>query len=951
VAGAFERAEHVDGAAAGVDFPIARGEGYVVHMRAASIASFAGGTDCPPLTLAAGLNLIGVPCRPPGYTAFALLQDLGSAAEVDRVARFDPDAGTYATARYGTGGVPEGDDFPIASGEGYEVVMRTGKGGVVLPRPGRDVTPVITGLSPGRGVAGTVVAIVGEGFDPDPAKDLVTFNGVGAAVIVATTTTITVAVPGAATTGPVRVTVRGHASNTLDFVVEPAVVTPPSDGSPLDLVSGQTVRASLDADGEQDRYTFTALAGSVVTITATAVTPGIPDLVLVLEDPFGAVAATDDNGGGGTDPRINAFALAATGTHTIVVTNVPGSGTGAYRLTLAIATRPAETQVSIIGGDNQTVLQGTPLDDPLTIFATGPTGAALAGIPVTFVATEASLIGDSAPLDLIAGDSVVIATNASGIVSIDATVPFKSGDFVIEVAVPGARAVQFRVTATATKPTTVTMHGNLQHGQVGTQLANPLAIEVRDASNAPVGGATVAFEVVSGGGRLLPPLPAGRKVARKKTDPATGIASVDFQLGTNASAPQIVAAFVPGRSKPLLFEAIPEAGAPAKIETPRSAYTRLTLATDVANAVWVRVLDAAGNPVPGVPVDYAVPAGMTVAPGVDTFGFVFPDFKTNADGINVASLGVPLKPTPDMELTSDVPPTIDEFGARIRSPYAVVASIGGGPSKTYNVDVDMGPRLVASPRAFLSGPMGARLTDPLTFQVFRVERLVRGNDNDFRNDDFTRLIIVGKPGAVVHLEFFREDLEDETKILLEPTRADFTDGVTDANGNVSFTGITLGAVPGVVAGLAAVPKLTIVFTRGGNVSAKFDGSPSLAELTVVQVNGPRLIVDLTDPSSGLDLSSVVANLNGVPFFNGGLPPVGVLPTFPDRLELVVGFGLRRLKTLPLNFVADSAFNRVTLNYFPSLRLVHPTNFLEVSQIADRAGNRDAGKQTKDFTWP
>ncbi|MGH7895186.1 MAG: matrixin family metalloprotease, partial [Candidatus Binatia bacterium] len=124
--GVFERAEYLDGAASGVDFGVRRGDGYAVYMQHERIVSFAGATDCPALDLARGLNLIGVPCRPPGYTAFALLDDLGTALEVDRVARFDPDTAAYQIARYGAGGVPEGDDFAIAN-EGYLVVMRTPK--------------------------------------------------------------------------------------------------------------------------------------------------------------------------------------------------------------------------------------------------------------------------------------------------------------------------------------------------------------------------------------------------------------------------------------------------------------------------------------------------------------------------------------------------------------------------------------------------------------------------------------------------------------------------------------------------------------------------------------------------------------------------------------------------------------------------------------------------------
>src|SRR6185295_13135184 len=111
--GAFQRAEHVNGVVRGADFPLRSGEGYVVQMLQERIAGFTGGSDCPTLDLTAGLKLIGVPCRPPGYTAFALLQDLGAAFEVDRIIRWDASAAQFRTARYADDGTPIGDDFPI----------------------------------------------------------------------------------------------------------------------------------------------------------------------------------------------------------------------------------------------------------------------------------------------------------------------------------------------------------------------------------------------------------------------------------------------------------------------------------------------------------------------------------------------------------------------------------------------------------------------------------------------------------------------------------------------------------------------------------------------------------------------------------------------------------------------------------------------------------------------
>jgi hypothetical protein len=938
--GTFERAEHVGGIAQGADFPLRSGEGYVVHMLQERIAGFTGGTDCPLVELAPGLNLIGVPCRPSGYTAFALLEDLGSPIEVDRVIRWDAAAATYRTARYSAGGAPEGDDFPIERGEAYMAIMRVAKGGVRLPRTTRVVTPQLSGLSPGRGVPGTVVAILGEGFDPDPAKNLVTIGGVPAAVIVASTTIITAAVPGAAGSGPVQVTVASRASNTLDFVVEPAVVQVPP-GATAELVSGQSAEASLDQDGEQDRYTFTALAGSVVTVTAESLAPGVPDLVLVLEDPFGAIAATDDNGGGGTNPRINNVALTATGTHTIVVTNVPGSGTGTYRVRLAIATKPAETQLSILGGDNQTAELGAALDEPLEIFATGPTGAPLAGVPVSYVATEVEITGLSAmPIQ---AATVVVATNSSGVVSIQSVLPNQSGVFEIQVGIAGAKPVKFKVAAVSTRVQTVTMSGNGQTGTAGHALAQPLEIALKNANGNPVAGALVSFQLVAGGGHVTP---TGSHVSN-----AAGIVRTTFTLGKHVSSPQIVAAFVPGRSKPLLFEATPVAGTAHKIESNKSTFNRLTLGVKILNALFVHVLDQFGNPVQGAVVDYVTPPGVTASPGVAPDGSSFTTFATNADGLHVAALEVPVHGHIAFpgEIRTDAPPSIDELGAHRLPPYSIVARVRGTSlQQTYHAHIDMGPRLVNDLPMARSAPMGQPFPGTVEMRLVRVERVVRGGDGDFRNDDFLRLREMHVPGALVRVDTARRDAREEAAVGLEPTRASFIEGITDIDGLVKI-GLTAGDVSGLVDVTGRVHSVHIVFANAKNVAADFADPSALGQTSVVDVTGPKLTVRLTDSGSGVDLETIVAKLNGATFFDGHTPPP-LLPVFPDRLELRAGG--RRIESYTPSLVSSAAFNEVFLDYWPSRpKLKATANKLEVGPSADRAGNPDSTTAMTEFPFP
>lgn len=941
----FERAEYNGTALAGADFPIRRGEGYVLYADAQQVVSFSGGTDCPTLDLVGGLNLIGVPCPPAGYTAFGLLRDLGSQFEVDRVERFDAGTGTFETASYDAGGNPTGIDFPIANGEGYAVTMLAPRAGVRIPAPGSSFAPVITGLSPGRGVPGTIIVILGEGFDPAGANDLVTFNGVGAGVIFATSTSLTVTVPGNASSGVVRVTVAGRQSNGMQFVVEsPAITEDPN--APTELVSGQTGEGTISADGEQDRYTFTALAGSLVTVRAEAVTPGVPDLVLVLEDPFGVTVATDDNGGGGTTPLINNFEVQNTGTHTIVVSNVPGGGTGTYRVTLTIATRAAPTQLSVLGGDFQTALAGSTLPTPLSIFLTGPTGAPLAGVPVTFVATDATIGG---AVDPTTAGTTVVTTNNSGIVSVQTTLSATPGVYTITVTVPGAAPVTFTVAATNKAITSITMNGDRQQGTVRKNLPNPLEIVLADVNGSPVSGALVAFKVAGGGGSITP--------NGAQTTGAPGKASTTFKLGSKVTDPQLVAAFVPGQPKPLLFEATPRADTPAKVRSNKSNFNALTLGTARLNALQIEVFDQFDNPVPDVLVNYNAPAGLTVQPGLGPGGIGFTNFLTNADGLHVAMV---------IAETSLIP-TIDEFGnkgtAGLAGTYTITAApaTGSASPQVYNVDVDMGPEMVTASTQNDQAMIGQALPNPVRKLVLRYQRTDRFTDTnndskdddngDFRDEDFTLKTAKVVAGVAITFEVKREDGNKETDFGLQPTNVAPALATTDGSGLASVSA-TMGDVGGVnlVIGKTAAIPVTWLFADGTTLDQKtFTDANMFAESTNVVALPVVITTTVTDPGGGIDFATLNAQLNGTSFFNGAAPPA-LPPTFPELLQITAGGKV--LTAIPPSLVSDSAFNQIQVEYRPSRpKLLAGANTVQVQKVKDRATNEQAAVTTQGFNYP
>ena len=78
----------------------------------------------------------------------------------------------------------------------------------------------LAGFSPASGPSGTTVTITGTGFSATATLNAVSFNGLLAAVVAASPTSLTVTVPANATTGKVAVTVAGNTiASAQDFVI------------------------------------------------------------------------------------------------------------------------------------------------------------------------------------------------------------------------------------------------------------------------------------------------------------------------------------------------------------------------------------------------------------------------------------------------------------------------------------------------------------------------------------------------------------------------------------------------------------------------------------------------------------------------------------------------------------------------------------------------------------
>ena len=150
----------------------------------------------------------------------------------------------------------------------------------------------ITALVPGKGKAGTTVSILGKGFSVTAGQNVVSFNGVVAAVAQASANRIIATVPSGATTGPVTVTAPlGSATSPRPFRIAGAIAVTPTtvslgvggtqpflatDGgvetanviwAVNDIVGGDPSVGTISAQG---LYTAPAAILSVHTVTVTA---------------------------------------------------------------------------------------------------------------------------------------------------------------------------------------------------------------------------------------------------------------------------------------------------------------------------------------------------------------------------------------------------------------------------------------------------------------------------------------------------------------------------------------------------------------------------------------------------------------------------------------------------------------------------------------------------------
>lgn len=311
-------------------------------------------------------RLIGV-VDPAGDTAVYHYDAVGNLTSISRqssalvsVIDFNPGSGPVgrAVTIYGTGFSPtpgenavtfNGIAATVSSASATQLVVTvpagatTGSIGVTAPAGSASSStaftvtttggaPTITGFNPTIATPGTAVSITGANFEPTPTNNRLRFNIMPAPITSSTATTISVPVPGGATSGRLSLaTLGGATQSTDDFFVPPV----PNTAANVSFagrasIGGATINASITAVGKIALIVFDGAAGDPVSIGISA--GGVVETDTYLFHPNGARLGWVYSDNNGRDLHIES--LPTTGTYTVMVAP-RGMYTGSKPITLS----------------------------------------------------------------------------------------------------------------------------------------------------------------------------------------------------------------------------------------------------------------------------------------------------------------------------------------------------------------------------------------------------------------------------------------------------------------------------------------------------------------------------------------------------------------------------------------------------------------------------------------
>lgn len=369
----------------------------------------------------------------------------------------------------------------------------------------------------------------------------------------------------------------------------------PGDGG-----GGETRSMTIHAGNQQQAMVGTAVPTPPAVRITNQSGQGVPNVQVTFDVASGGgsvTGATQTTNADGV-ATVGGWTLGTTaGTNTLTAT---AQGVAGSPVTFTATATPGPASAVIkAAGDNQTAAAGTAVPTPPAVRVTDSYGNGIAGVQVTFAVTEG-------------GGSVTGATqttNASGTATVGSwTLGPEPGVNRLTATAEGDglsdNPAVFTATGTVGPPARLEIvAGDHQHAAPGATLPIRPTVRLTDAAGRPVEGVTVTFAVASGGGSVTDPV--------QQTDEdgfaAVGSWTLGPEPGDNTLTATAEGDGIEGN--PATFTAHAAAPEPAAIEVFAGQNEVQIAGRDVDTPPAVRVTDADGNPVPGVPVTFTVTGG------------------------------------------------------------------------------------------------------------------------------------------------------------------------------------------------------------------------------------------------------------------------------------------------------------------------------------------------------
>ena len=265
---------------------------------------------------------------------------------------------------------------------------------------------------------------------------------------------------------------------------------------------------------------------------------------------------------------------------------------------LAVEVYPVPASLTLLSGDGQRAPAGRRVAQPVTVQVVSRSGRPIPGIPVRFVLEEGA--GRAEPQ----ADS----SDAQGIARASWTLGGFPGRQSLSVTAEGVASptvvtAEAEPVAANTRVAVVSEH--LQ-GPAGATLADPVTVRVTDTSGVAMVDVPVAWSAGDDGNIVA---------AESRTD-SLGVARARWTLGDRSGEQRAYVQVGSARTVPrFAVSAFAGAGAAAKAAIVGPAKYEGSVGKVLRPPVEIRVVDRAGNEVPGVPVTL-LPASGTVADSI-----------------------------------------------------------------------------------------------------------------------------------------------------------------------------------------------------------------------------------------------------------------------------------------------------------------------------------------------